>query len=53
MKNKKEYFVYTEDGELEDVISFTNKEALKYSRENPTYTLEEVESSYSEYSDEE
>lgn len=38
-----EYAVYDKNGELVDVINLTKKEAINYERDNPDYTLEELE----------
>ena len=38
-----EYAIYNEDGDLIDVLNLTKKEAREYQKNNPDYTLEEMD----------
>lgn len=51
INTSQEYYIYNADGELEDVISFTKKELLTYKKDFPDYTLESVDTCYSDYTD--
>ena len=45
-KNSQEYYIYDENEELQDVVSFTKKEAASYKKKFPDYILEPVDIDY-------
>jgi hypothetical protein len=38
-----EYAVYTKEGDFIDVLDLTKKQAKEFLKENPEYTLEEID----------
>ncbi len=42
INNVQEYYIYNEQDELEDVVTFSKKELLVYKRKYPLYTVEPV-----------
>ena len=45
-KNEQEYYIYNEQDELEDIVTFSKKELLAYKRKFPLYTVELVGTDY-------
>jgi len=42
----KEYYIYNEQDELEDVVTFSKKELIAYKRKFPSYIIEPVGNDY-------
>ncbi len=46
IKNEQEYYIYNEQDELEDVVTFSKKELIAYKRKFPLYIAEPVGTDY-------